>query len=100
MAPRLAVALLLLALSTGCATPRVVRLDTGEGAPLEYRPPTSNRSVGVEEDEFEETLAWLVLETPLSLRPSQQGWLVRASYPGGDAGGRSEHLSRMSFGGV
>ncbi len=93
-------ALLLLALSTGCATPRVVRLDTGEGAPLEYRPPTSNRSVGVDEDEFEETLTRLVLETPLSLRPSQQARLVRASYPGGDASRRSEHLLRKGFGGV
>ncbi len=100
MAHRLTVALLLLALSTACATPRVIRLDTGERVPLEYRPPTSNESVGVDEDELEEALTLLVLEAPLSPRPSQQGWLVRASYPGNDAGKRSEHLLPKSFGGV
>jgi hypothetical protein len=45
MATRLSVAVLLVALFTACSTPHVVRLDTGQGAPLEYRPPTS-------EDEF------------------------------------------------
>ncbi len=79
---------LLLALVTACATPRVVRLDTGLGAPLEYRPPTSNESVRVDAEAFEEALARLVLNAPLFLRSPQQGWLVRASYPGngGDPG--------------
>ncbi|HYO64885.1 MAG TPA: hypothetical protein VEU33_02280 [Archangium sp.] len=100
MTPRLAATLLFLALCAACATPRVVRLDTGEGAPLEYRPRTFNASMGVDEKDFEAALTRLVLETPLTLLPSQQGRLVRASYPGNDADERSEHLLRKSFGGV
>jgi hypothetical protein len=47
----------------------------------------------VDENDFEEALARLVLETPLTLLPSQQGRLVRASYPSNDAGKRliSQH---------
>ena len=36
-------AVLLVALGTACATPRVIRLDTGQGAPLELSPPTSHK---------------------------------------------------------
>ena len=69
MAPRrLSVAILLLALSTGCGTPRVVRLDTGEGAPREYRPPTSNKSVKVDAKAFEEAL-------PGSVQLQDQAWV-------------------------
>jgi hypothetical protein len=100
MAPRLVVVVLLLAMSTACATSRVVRLDTGQGAPLEYRPPTSIESVEVDEDDFEEALTRLVLATPLTLRPSQQGWLVRASYPSNDADTRRQHLMSKGFGGL
>ncbi|HEX5750903.1 MAG TPA: hypothetical protein VFZ09_32055 [Archangium sp.] len=100
MTPRLAVTHLLLALCIACATPRVVRLETGEGAPLEYKPRTVNASMRVDEIDFEEALTRLVLETPLTLLPSQPGRLVRASYPGNNADERSEHLLRKSFGGV
>jgi hypothetical protein len=41
MACRLAVAVLLLALVNACAPSRGVRLDTGQGPPLEYTPPAS-----------------------------------------------------------
>jgi len=41
MATRLITAVLLLVLLNACATPRVVRLDTGQGEPLEYTPLTS-----------------------------------------------------------
>ena len=98
MTSRMAVAILLLALATGCTTPRVVRLDTGQGSPLEYRLPTSNRSVEVDEGQFKEALVQLVLETPLSLRPSQQGWLVRTSAPYKDVGTSQPHLPHKGFG--
>ncbi|HZI13236.1 MAG TPA: AHH domain-containing protein [Myxococcus sp.] len=75
-------ALLLLVVGTGCARQRVVRLETGQGRALEYRPPSWDGSVAVEGDAFEEALARLVLELPLSLRPSEAGWLVRASSQG------------------
>jgi hypothetical protein len=38
MASRLTTVVVLVALLSACATPRVVHLDTGQGAPLEYRP--------------------------------------------------------------
>ncbi|WP_239470926.1 SitA5 family polymorphic toxin [Archangium violaceum] len=100
MALRLTVAVLLLALSTGCATPHVVRLDTGEGAPLEYRPHPSSKSVQVDAEVFEDALARLVLNTPLALRSPRQGWLVRASYPGDDTDSGRQHLMGKSFGGL
>jgi len=64
----------------GCAGARVVRLDTGEGRPLEYVPAGGDASVEVGEDDFEEALTRLALEVPLTLRPAQTGWLVRASF--------------------
>jgi hypothetical protein len=79
MVRRLSAVLMLVVLSTACATPRVVRLDTGEGPPLEYRPPTWNQSVEVSAADFEEALGRLVLERQLTLRPAGQGWLVRTS---------------------
>jgi hypothetical protein len=100
MATRLAATVALLALLNACATPRVVRLDTGQGAPLEYRPPAANKSVKVGAEAFEEALTQLVLEMHLSLRPPQQGWLVRASYPGNDPDTRWQSLMSKSFGGI
>lgn len=44
--------LLLLPFLAGCATTRVVRLDTGTGSPLEYTPSSWNESVDVGEDDF------------------------------------------------
>jgi hypothetical protein len=79
MARRLSAVLMLVVLSTACATPRVVRLDTGDGTPLEYRPATWHRSVEVSAADFEQALGRLVLEEPLTLRPAGQGWLVRTS---------------------
>jgi hypothetical protein len=96
MATRLTAAVLLLALLNACATPRLVRLDTGQGAPLEYRPPTSTQSVKVDAEAFEEALTQLVLDARLPLRPPQQAWLVRASYPGNDEDTRWKHLMSKS----
>jgi hypothetical protein len=100
LARRLIAAVLLVALSTGCATQRVVRLDTGQGAALEYRPPTSNESIKVDAEAFEEALTHLVLNTPLTLRSPQQGWLVRASYSSSTEDTRWQSLMSKSFGGL
>jgi hypothetical protein len=75
-------ALLLIPLMVGCASPRVVRLDTGNGRPLEHTPRTSGGSVEVDAEDFEKSLARLVLDVPLSLRPADTGWWVRASTRG------------------
>ncbi|MCP3140183.1 SitA5 family polymorphic toxin [Pyxidicoccus xibeiensis] len=99
MTLRLTVAVLLLALAAACGASRTVRLETGQGAPLEYIPPAS-RPVRVDADAFEEALTRLVLEAPLTLRAAQQGWLVRASHPGGDADTRWQRLMTQGYGGV
>jgi hypothetical protein len=60
MKPRWAAPLLLLLLATGCATARVVRLDTGRGEPIVFTPRTDETEpVEVEEDEFQEAVASL-----------------------------------------
>jgi hypothetical protein len=81
MACRLTAALTLMAFIAACTTPRAVRLDTGEGPPLEYQPRTWNRAVEVSAADFEEALGELVLNEPLVIRPAGQGWLVRTSSP-------------------
>ncbi|HVG61203.1 MAG TPA: hypothetical protein VNA24_21770 [Hyalangium sp.] len=100
MAARLIVALLLLALAHACAPSHTVRLDTGQGVPLEYRPPSSNKPVKVDAEAFEEALQRLVLKVPLTLRSSQQAWLVRASYPGDNEDTRWQRLMSKSFSGI
>jgi len=96
---RLTAVVLLLALFSACAAPRVVRLETGQGVPLEYRPSGSNKAVRVDAKAFEEALTRWVLNSPLSLRSLQQGWLIRASYPSNDADVRGQRLMSKSFGG-
>jgi hypothetical protein len=101
MATRLGVTVLLLALLNGCATSHVIRLDMGQGSsPLEYRPSSSNESVKVDAEAFEEALARLVLDVPLTLRAPQHGLLVRASHPDNGADTRWQRLMRKSFGGL
>jgi hypothetical protein len=78
----------------------MVRLDTGHGAALEYRPPTSNKSVKVDADAFEKALTQWVLTVPLAVRSPQQGWLVRASYPSNNADTQWQRLMSKSFGGL
>jgi|GEM_PF-1329890 len=100
MATRLTAAVLLLALLNACATQGLVRLDTGQGEPLEYRLLTPNQSVKVDAEAFEQALTQLVLNTPLTLHSLQQGWLVRASYPIDDPDTRWQRLMSKSFGGI
>ncbi|MFL5347224.1 MAG: hypothetical protein ACJ8AT_20770 [Hyalangium sp.] len=99
MTARLSMAVQLLMLLTACTPAHVIRLDTGQGTPREYKPPTWNNSVQVGANDFEQALTRLVLEIPLSLRPVSQGRLVRASYPTNDADARWQSLMRKSFGG-
>jgi len=82
----------------GCASARGVRLDTGMGPPLEYTPPTSGRAVEVNKDDFERALTRLVLELPLSLRPPEGGWLVRASTHGGTMDKALQAALRKGYG--
>ncbi len=100
MASRLIVTLLSLALASACGTSRVVRLDTGQGAPLKYRPPTANKSVKLGAEEFEEALTQWMVHAPLRVRPAQQGWLVRTAYPGNEADTGWKRLMSQGFGGL
>lgn len=100
MAHRLIAAVLLVALSTGCATPYVVRLDTGQGAPREYKPPTSTQPVRVDEATFEDALEELVLALPLTVSAPQEGRVVRVSILSTDADARWQRLMSKSFGGL
>lgn len=99
MARRPVVALLL-ALSTACGTTRVVRLNTGEGTPLEYQPPVSSNSVEVEAKEFEEALAEMVLDVSMTLRPPELERLVPVSYPDPGVDDRWRRLMARSYGGL
>ncbi|RKH69598.1 SitA5 family polymorphic toxin [Corallococcus aberystwythensis] len=95
---RVHLAVLFLALLSACATPRGrVRLETGEGPPVEHSPPSSARAVTVDADAFGKALSDLILVTPLRLRASRSGGWVRASYPGSDA--RWQHVTDRGFGG-
>jgi hypothetical protein len=101
MASRLTVASLLLTLlSTACSTTHIVRLDTGQGAPLEHTPPTPSKRVKVDADAFEEALLQLTLHAPLTLRAPPHGWLVRTSYPGNDDAPGWRRLMSKGFGGL
>jgi hypothetical protein len=54
----------------------------------------------VDAEAFEQALAQWVLDVPFTLRPPQQGWLVRASYPSDEEDTRWQRLMSKSFGGI
>ncbi|WP_426746264.1 AHH domain-containing protein [Myxococcus faecalis] len=62
---------LLVLTATGCATSRVVRLDTGEGQPIVYTPRADAEPVELDEDEFAEAVQKLARTAPLSSRPRE-----------------------------
>ncbi|NTX63500.1 AHH domain-containing protein [Myxococcus sp. CA051A] len=71
---RRVVSLLLLTAFTGCATSRVVRLETGEDSFLVTPREEPGAEVGaaeLEDDEFEEALTELARDVPHSLNPMQ-----------------------------
>ncbi|NOK11423.1 SitA5 family polymorphic toxin [Corallococcus exercitus] len=97
---RVHVAVLILFLLGACATPRGrVQLDTGEGPPIEYSPPSPVRAVAVGAGAFEKALTELVLAAPLRLRASRPGNWVRASYPTSEAESRWQRVTDRGFGG-
>ncbi|NOK21188.1 restriction endonuclease fold toxin 5 domain-containing protein [Corallococcus carmarthensis] len=69
---------MLLVFWAGCVSGPTVRLRTERGTRT-YAPATWDRRVSVSAREFEEALARLVLEVPLTVRPSHAGRVVRAS---------------------
>jgi len=81
MRSRLTVAVLVLALSTGCGPTHRVLLDTGQGSPRESTQAASHKPIPIEADAFEDSLTRIILAAPLTLRAPQQGWLQLASYP-------------------
>ncbi|RKH52570.1 hypothetical protein D7Y23_06495 [Corallococcus sp. AB050B] len=64
--------LLLGLLCAGCATSRVVQLDTGDGVPIIYTPPRNVDPIPIPEDGFREALLQLVLEMRLPLQSERQ----------------------------
>ncbi|NVJ16049.1 hypothetical protein HV826_18040 [Myxococcus sp. AM010] len=77
MTLREAGALLLSVLLVGCATPRVVRLDTGQGEPIVYLPPKNAKPVVVDEAAFRKVMTRLVLDMRFSLREEAERPRVR-----------------------
>jgi len=65
-----------------CVSGPPVRLETGQGAPIVYRPPADEPPpVRVSQEEFVSALTDLMLLTPLSLElPERRGRVVRASW--------------------
>ncbi|HEX8439603.1 AHH domain-containing protein [Archangium sp.] len=69
---RWAVPLLLLLLVSGCATVRVVRLDTGRGEPIVFTPGTAETEpVEVKEEEFQEAVTRLSQSVQPPANPRQ-----------------------------
>jgi len=62
---------LLVWMGTGCATSRVVRLDTGEGRPLVYTPRTDEEPVRLTAAEFQKAVQKLARTAPLSSKPRE-----------------------------
>jgi hypothetical protein len=65
---------LLVLVGTGCATSRVVRLDTGEGRPILYTPRADVAPVELDEDEFAEAVQRLARTAPVSSWPRAAAW--------------------------
>jgi hypothetical protein len=65
-----------------CVSGPPVRLETGQGAPLDYRPPADEPPpVRVSQEEFVSALTDLVLQGPMSLElPRREGRVVPASW--------------------
>ncbi|QRK10548.1 hypothetical protein JQX13_10905 [Archangium violaceum] len=64
--------IVLMALLVGCGTAsRVVRLDTGQAAPLVFTPRAGTEPVGLNDNEFEEAVAKLARNTRPSTRPQE-----------------------------
>jgi hypothetical protein len=68
--------LALVLLGTGCATGRVVRLETGEGAPIAYGPRSDVAPQALGGEDFAAAVQELARTTPVASRPRQAAlWL-------------------------
>lgn len=66
---------------TQCASGRLVRLETGEGPPLVYTPPVAEPPpIEIPQQVFLDALTDLLLETPVTIYPQQQGRVMLASW--------------------
>ncbi|RKG92452.1 AHH domain-containing protein [Corallococcus terminator] len=73
-----AVAVVLVLLGTGCSAARVVRLDTGRGAPVVHSPRTESAPVVLEKDAFTEAVKTLAEDAPVSVRPREEAYRLFA----------------------
>ena len=78
----------------GCVSGPQVRLDTGQGPPLVYRPPADQPPpVELRQEEFVSALTELVLRTPLSLAPPRhEGRVLLASWEGASSRDPAQRL--------
>lgn len=72
MRPHWGGVLLLAYLMVGCATSRVVLLDTGEGAPIVYTPPRKVEPIEIDAGAFQEVMTQFVLGMRFSLLSEEQ----------------------------
>ena len=80
-----AVLVLLLLAGTGCATARVVRLDTGEGPPIAHAPRVEVEPEALEGEDFEGAVRELARTAPVSSRPREAALRL---FDGGGVRGR------------
>ncbi|MCY1046731.1 AHH domain-containing protein [Corallococcus sp. bb12-1] len=73
-----AVAVVMVLLGTGCSAARVVRLDTGRGAPVVHSPRMETAPVALEEDAFTEAVKTLAEDAPVSVRPREEAYRLFA----------------------
>ncbi|MCP3059261.1 hypothetical protein LXT21_10795 [Myxococcus sp. K38C18041901] len=99
MSPRWGALLLVGHLVIGCATPRVVRLDTGEGEPIVYAPPRSVTPIAIDEQSFEKALLGLILEMRFSVASDEvkRPRIRWASWENGASGSERTHRDYQSW---
>ncbi|WP_375761346.1 AHH domain-containing protein [Corallococcus exercitus] len=86
----------LLWLAAGCATTRVVNLDTGRGRPIAYTP-VETEPVRVDEEAFKNAVTQLVLELKLDVAFREEGRRSLLASTGGIVdGARGRQVLRLS----
>ncbi|MBE4746771.1 hypothetical protein G4177_01110 [Corallococcus sp. ZKHCc1 1396] len=65
-------------LGAGCSAARVVRLDTGRGAPVVHAPRAESAPVVLEADAFAEAVKRLAEDAPVSARPREEAYRLFA----------------------
>ncbi|RKG65386.1 hypothetical protein D7V80_23450 [Corallococcus sp. CA054B] len=86
----------LLWLTAGCATTRVVNLDTGRGRPIAYTP-AETKPVRIDEEAFKDAVTQLVLELKLDVALREEGRRSLLASAGGIVDGvRGRQALRLS----